>query len=126
MEEDQPVGESESRRLELIGIYYRAIQAPARRWLPIPVHALFDQATVIRAPGLTLVYAPGAPTYGNLLMSHSEVGVGIDQFGNQYQNGDTAYRDAFNRATPRGRLGMHIPDTGSGGVPPQPDAPNDR
>jgi hypothetical protein len=74
-------------------------------------------------PGLTLVYGPGAPEHGNLLMSHSEVGT--DQFGNQYQDGDTAYRDAFTRATPRGRLGMHIPDTNSGGVPPQDDTPHD-
>lgn len=76
-------------------MYYRATRAPARRWLPIPVHALFEQATVTHAPGLTLVYGPGAPGHGNLLMSHSEVGVGTDQFGNQYQDGDTAYRDAF-------------------------------
>lgn len=105
--------ETESLRAELVGMYYRATRAPARPWLPIPVHALFDQATVIHVPGLTLVYGPGAPGCGNLLMSHSEVGAGTDQFGNQSQHGDTAYRDAFTRATPRGRLGLHIPDTDS-------------
>ncbi len=120
------MGENELLRPELIRIYYRAIQAPVRRWLPIPVHALFDQATVIHAPGLTLVYGPGAPEHGNLLMSHSEVGAGTDQFGNQYQNGDMAYRDAFTRATPRGRLGMHISDPNSGGVQPPADAPHDK
>ncbi len=120
------MGEKESLRAELVGIYYRATLAPVRRWLPVPVHALFDQATVIHLPGLTLVYGPGAPGYGNLLMSHSEVGVGTDQFGNQYQDADTAYRDAFTRATPRGRLGLYIPDTTtSGGVPPQVDTPHD-
>jgi hypothetical protein len=107
------VEETESLRAELVGMYYRATRAPARPWLPIPVHALFDQATVIHVPGLTLAYGPGAPGCGNLLMSHSEVGAGTDQFGNQYQHGDTAYRDAFARATPRGRLGLHIPDTNS-------------
>ena len=120
------MGENESLRAELIRIYYRAIQAPARRWLSIPLGALFDQATVIRLPGLTLVYGPGGPGCGNLLMSHSEIGPGTDQFGNQYQDGDTAYRDAFNRADRRGRLGMDIPDTNSGSVPPRADTPHDK
>jgi hypothetical protein len=111
------VRETESLRAELAGMYYRAMQAPARCWLPVPVHALFEQATVTRMPGLTLVYGPGAPGHGNLLMSHSDVGAGADQFGNQYHDGDTAYRDAFTRATPRGQLGLHIPDTYSSTAP---------
>jgi hypothetical protein len=87
---------------------------------------LFDQGTVIHKPGLTLVYAPEAPKYGNLIMSHSEVGAGTDDFGNQYQDGDTAYRDAFIRATPRGRIGLHIPDANSGSVPPRAGPPHDK
>jgi hypothetical protein len=100
----------ELRRVELAAIYYRATRTPARRWLPIPLGALFDQATVVRKPGLILVYGLDAPKFGNLLMSHSEVGVGTDEFGNQYQDGDMAYRDAFTRATPSGRMGVHVPD----------------
>ncbi|MGO8956301.1 MAG: hypothetical protein ACLQFR_02845 [Streptosporangiaceae bacterium] len=120
------MGETESLRAELAGIYYRATLAPVRPWLPVPVHALFDQATVIHVPGLTLVYAPGAPEYGNLLMSHSEVGAGTDDFGNPYQGGDTAYRDAFIRATPRGRIGLHIPGASVNGVPPEAGTPHDK
>jgi hypothetical protein len=75
----------------------------------------------IHAPGLTLVYAPGSPRYGNLIMSHSEVGVGTDDFGDDYQDGDTAYRAAFIRATPSGRMGRAIPNVNSGISPPQSD-----
>lgn len=109
--------DSESRRDQLVGLYYRATRAPVRRWLPVPVGALLDEATVIHKPGLTLVYGPGVPKYGNLLMSHSEVGTGADDFGNQYQAGDMAYRDAFSRASPRGRIGLHIPEINSGSTP---------
>ncbi len=104
---------SESLRAELAAIYFRATRTPARRWLPVPLHALFDQAAVVHKPSLTLVYGPHAPRSGNLLMSHSEVGSGTDEFGNQYQDGDMAYRDAFRRASPSGRMGLHIPDTDS-------------
>jgi hypothetical protein len=114
------VGENKSLRAELAGIYYHAIQAPARRWLPVPVGALFGQDTVIHMPGLTLVYAPDAPNYGNLIMSHSEVGAGTDDLGNQHRDGDTAYRDAFTRATPSGRMGRAVPDANSGSLPPRP------
>jgi hypothetical protein len=60
---------------------------------------------VIHKPGLTLVYAPDAPRFGNLIMSHSEAGAGNDEFGNQYRDGDTAYRDAFIRSSPAGADG---------------------
>ncbi len=112
------MSENESLRAELTGIYYRATGLPARSWLPTPLHALLDEATVIHKPGLTLVYVPGAPRPGNLLMSRSEVGTGTDDFANQYQGGDTAYRDAFIRATPSGRMGRLVPDVNSGSVPP--------
>jgi hypothetical protein len=120
------VSDNESLHAELVDLYYRATRAPARRWLSVPVGALLGQATVIHKPGLTLVYAPGAPKYGNLLMSHSEVGTGADDFGNQYQDGDMAYRDAFTRASPRGRMGLHIPDANSGSLPPQSGTPHDK
>jgi hypothetical protein len=106
------MSENESLRAELAGIYYHAMGAPTRPWIPIPLHSLLDEATVIRKPGLTLVYAPGAPRSGNLLMSRSEAGTGADDFGNHYQVGDTAYRDAFIRATPSGRMGRLVPDLG--------------
>jgi hypothetical protein len=107
------MSENESLRAELAAIYYRATRVPARPWLPIPLHALLAEATVIRTPGLTLVYAPAAPRHGNLLMSHSDVGVGTDDFGNHYQDGDAAYRDAFIRATPSGRMGRLVPNGNS-------------
>jgi hypothetical protein len=114
------VGDHESFRAVLIGLYYRATELPARPWLPVPLGALFDQATIVHKPGLTLVYAPDAPQYGNLIMSHSEAGAGTDDFGNPYQRGDTAYRDAFNRSSRRGRMGSYVPDASSGSVPPEP------
>ncbi len=61
------MGENESLRAELVGLYYRATLLPARRWLSFPLGALFDQAAVIHKPGLTLVYAPDAPRFGNLI-----------------------------------------------------------
>lgn len=112
------MSENESLRAELAGIYSRATGAPARPWLPTPLHALLNEATVIREPGLTLVYAPGAPRSGNLLMSHSDVGAGTDDVGNQYRGGDTAYRNAFIRATPSGRMGRLVPDVNTSRVPP--------
>lgn len=104
------MSENESLRAELAAIYYRAIRAPARRWVSFPLGALLDQASVIRKPGLVLVYGPGAPSYGNMLMSHSETGAGTDDFGNHYQDGDAAYRDAFIRASPSGRMGRLVPN----------------
>ena len=107
------MSENESLRAELAGIYYRAIRAPAQRGVSVPLGALLDGATVIRKPGLVLIYGLGAPSFGNLLMSHSETGAGTDDFGNHYQDGDAAYRDAFIRATPSGHLGRLVPNGNS-------------
>jgi len=97
----------------LLALYHRARQLPPSPWPPVPLGALFDEGTVIHKLGLTLVYAPGAPQLGNLIMSHSEKGAGTDDFGNQYQDGDKAYRDAFIRSTPSGHMGNLVPDDSS-------------
>jgi hypothetical protein len=81
---------------------------------------------VIHKPGLTLVYAPDAPRFGNLIMSHSEAGAGNDEFGNQYRDGDTAYRDAFIRSSPRERMGIYVPDASSGSLPPPASGPHNK
>lgn len=100
-------------RAILLALYQRARQLPPRPGPPVPLGALFDEATVIHKLGLTLVYAPGAAQLGNLIMSHSENGAGTDDFGNQYQGGDKAYRDAFIRSTPGGHMGNLVPEDSS-------------
>jgi hypothetical protein len=101
-------------RAQLIALYNRGTGQPAQRRPSFPLSAVLDQSTVIQKPGLMLVYGPDAPRHGNLLMSQSEVGSGCDDLGNQYRDGDMAYRDAFTQATPRGRLGLYVPDVNSG------------
>ena len=114
---DHDRGDNESLRAEVKDLYYRATLLSPRRYLSVPLFTLFANATVIHKPGVTLVYSPGLPSSGNLIMSHSEAGAGADEFGNQYQDGDTAYRDAFDRSSPRGRMGMYVPDASESAPP---------
>jgi hypothetical protein len=47
-------------------------------------------------PGLTLGLRAGRTRVRQLAQSHTEVGLATDSFRNQYRDGDTAYRGAFN------------------------------
>lgn len=52
---------------------------------------VYPNATFIIQPnGAVLIYKD-APASGNLIMSHSEAGSGMDSFGNPYLEGDTSY-----------------------------------
>jgi len=50
-----------------------------------------EYTVVIQPDGRAFVYSPGLPAHGNLVMSHSEIGPGVDSFGNPHVGGDATY-----------------------------------